>query len=404
MTRRARTRLAPGGSAIPVASLVRALTASDGASALDHALRTRFAGATPTYHASGREAMRVVLARLAERSGRCEIAIPAYACFSIPASVVAAGLRVRLVDVDANGRLAPEAIARIPFERVAAVVVGNLFGVPEPVAALAAQARRAGAAVVDDAAQALGATAEDGIVGARGDVGILSFGRGKPLSALGGGAAIWSAGRPDAPVDPSAAGSASAPGKALAPASPGATGRLAACLRGLAYDLSRRPAVLGLLARIPALEIGRTIYDTDFARGAMPQAALALAGALAPELDRLNAARRTVAHALAARICEATEYRPLLEGPDEVGVFPRLGVLAPSRERRDRALAALLPLGATAMYPTPLDAIRALEPHRIDSEACPGAKSFCDRLLTLPTHADLGPARAEAVVRILARG
>lgn len=400
MTRRACTRLAPGGSAIPVAALVRALTDANASATLDQALRTRFAGCSPTYHASGREAMRVALACLAERSGRREVAIPAYACFSIPASVVAAGLQVRLVDVDERGWLSSAALERIPFERVAAVVVGNLFGVPEPVAALAARARAAGAAVVDDAAQALGATAVDGIAGLRGDVGILSFGRGKPLSALGGGAAIWSAAPSAGTADRS---TASAPGKALAPSVPGARSRLTACLRGLAYDVSRRPAVLGVLARIPALEIGRTIYDTEFERGPMPQSAVALAAALAPELDRLNAARRTIAHALATRLREATHYAPLLEQPGECGVFPRLGVLAPSRERRDRALAALAPLGATAMYPTPLDEIRALAPHRIDAGACPGAKSFCDRLLTLPTHEDLGPARIEAVVGILAR-
>ncbi|MBY0401844.1 aminotransferase class V-fold PLP-dependent enzyme, partial [Myxococcota bacterium] len=201
MTARARTRLAPGGSAIPLAVLARVLFAADAGRALDRALQTRFAGRRLTYHASGREAMRVALALLAERSGRNEVAIPAYGCFSIPASVVAAGLKVRLVDVDDEGRLSPEAVERIPFERVAAVVVGNLFGLPEPVTGLAARAREAGTALIDDAAQALGATAADGVVGARGDVGILSFGRGKPLSALGGGAAIWPDGDLDSRVD-----------------------------------------------------------------------------------------------------------------------------------------------------------------------------------------------------------
>lgn len=400
MTKRARTRLAPGGSAIPLGVLARVLVGADPAAALDRALSTRFPQHRLTYHASGREAMRVALTRLAERSGRSEVAIPAYGCFSIPASVVAAGLKVRLVDVDEEGCLSPEAVEQVPFDRVAAVVVGNLFGLPEPVAGLAARARAAGAAVVDDAAQALGATATDGVVGARGDVGILSFGRGKPLSALGGGAAIWprserasTPGRKDVEKSDEAS---DAVGRTR-------SARLSALVRGLGYDLSRRPAVLGLLANIPALEIGRTIFDAEFERGAMPGSAVALAAALASELDRLNAARREVAHALAGRIRSGTEYRPLLERPGDCGVFPRLGLLAPSRERRDRALAALVALGATAMYPTPMDAIRELAPHRIEDRACPGAKHFCERLLTLPTHADLGPARAEAILEVLAR-
>ncbi len=399
MTNRARTRLAPGGSAIPLAVLARVVARIDAASALDQSLQARFPKRTLTYHASGREAMRVALTRLALRSGRSEVAIPAYGCFSIPASVVAAGLRVRLVDIDDSGRLAPEAVEQIPFDRVVAVVVGSLFGLPEPVAGLAARARAAGAAVIDDAAQALGATAADGVVGARGDVGILSFGRGKPLSALGGGAAIWS----DADLAGSSGREAeSAPHDPREKTGLVSPARLGALARALAYDLSRRPAVLGLLATIPALAIGRTIYDTDFERGPMRGAAVALAAALAPELDRMNAARREAAHALAGRIRTETEYVPLLEQEGACGVFPRLGILAPSPERRDRALAALVALGATAMYPTPIDAIRALGPHRIDDRACPGAKKFCERLLTLPTHSDLWPRRADAVVERLA--
>jgi len=390
LTNPLRTRLAPGGSAIPLAALLRLGTERfDAAAALDRSLGARFPGARLTYHASGREAMRRALVQIAQRSGRNEVAIPAYGCFSIPASVVAAGLRVRLVDVDEQGRLAPEAVEAIPFERVAAIVVGNLFGLPEPVAALAARAHAAGATVVDDAAQALGATAADGVVGARGDVGILSFGRGKPLSALGGGAAIW---RDATDADSLAEG-----------AGLGRPARLPALMRGLAYDVSRRPAVLGLLAAIPALEIGRTIYDVEFGRGPMPGAAVALAAALAPELDRLNARRRTTAHALAGAIRERTAYTPLLEEPGACGVFPRLGILAPDAERRDRALADLSALGATGMYPTPMDAIRALAGQRVDDRDCPGAKRFCERLLTLPTHADLVPARLEAIVGILAR-
>jgi dTDP-4-amino-4,6-dideoxygalactose transaminase len=53
------------------------------------------------------------------------------------------------------------------------------------------------------------------------------------------------------------------------------------------------------------------------------------------------------------------------------------------------------------MYPTPMDAIRELEPHRVGNEACPGARDFCARLLTLPTHAALHDEAAEAVVAIL---
>ena len=247
-----------------------------------------------TLHASGREAMRVAFRALAERSGRREVALPAYVCFSVPAAAVAAGLSVRLVDVDESGRLDAESLARLPLENVAAVVVANLFGLAEPVRDVLAIAQSAGVAVVDDAAQALGARSAEGPAGARGEVGVLSFGRAKPLSALGGGALAWTSAPP-----------------ARARACPVAAHPLGAAVRALAYDAARWPPLLGLLARIPALGIGETVYDPDFAQGAISGPALSLARALLPELiaDSAAAHRRRAGagrgaaqrHALSAR-------------------------------------------------------------------------------------------------------
>ncbi|HJW13354.1 MAG TPA: universal stress protein, partial [Thermoanaerobaculia bacterium] len=98
----------------------------------------------------------------------------------------------------------PKALDALPLERAAALVVANLFGVAEPVRALRERLAPAGVALIDDAAQSLGAHTPEGPVGARGDLGILSFGRGKPLGALGGGAIVWTSGRraESAPVRP----------------------------------------------------------------------------------------------------------------------------------------------------------------------------------------------------------
>ena len=140
--------------------------------------------------ASGREALRVAFEELARRSGRREVLVPAYTCYSVPAAAAAAGLRVRLVDVDSGGQLDPEALGRLPLERAAALVVCNLFGIAEPLGAVRELTAEAGIAIIDDAAQALGASGPDGPAGGRGDAGVLSFARGKPLSALGGGALV----------------------------------------------------------------------------------------------------------------------------------------------------------------------------------------------------------------------
>jgi dTDP-4-amino-4,6-dideoxygalactose transaminase len=383
---RALMRLAPGGSAIPIGALRTALAEATPEAGLREALRAELGAADVSFHASGREALRVAFGYLAELTGRTEVVVPGYCCFSVPAAAVAAGLRVRLVDVDPLGRIDAGALAGLPLERAAAVLIGNLFGLPEPLDAIAPIAAGAQAPLIDDAAQALGARSPEGAAGVRGRLGVLSFGRGKPLSALGGGALVWTE-QGDANAVPSAV-----PGR-----------RLRAVVEALAYDLARNPFLLRVAAAIPALGIGRTVYDPDFRHGAIDGASLCLANGLLPSLGESNRDRRERAESIAARIETETGFTALRTPMGSVGVYPRLGLMAPSAESRNAALRRLTWLGATTMYPTALDEIPALEPHLAGETSCPGAHAFCARLLTVPTHSGLTPARQSALIKELGR-
>lgn len=364
------SRFAPGGSPIPLRALRRVLARGNAETELCAGLAQRVGARSVTLHASGREAMRVAFQCLAERSGRREVVVPAYVCFSVPAAAVAAGLSVRLVDVDESGRIDARHLAQLPLDNAAALVVANLFGVAEPLRDVLPLARAAGVALIDDAAQALGARSSEGPAGGRGELGVLSFGRGKPLSALGGGAIAW-------PGDPPRA----------VQHVPVTAQPLPAALRALAYDAARWPALLGVLARIPALGIGETVYDTEFARGPVPGAALCLAHALLPELEAGNRARAEVALELASALRRDTAFRPILAEPTATAAYPRLAVVAPSAEARDAALGALQPLGASRFYPSSLAQVAALRPHRVGTGEFPGAEQIASRLFTLPTHA-----------------
>jgi dTDP-4-amino-4,6-dideoxygalactose transaminase len=336
-----------------------------------------------TLHASGREALRVAFAQLASERGRSEVVIPAYTCWSVPAAAVAAGLQVRLVDVNLRGQIDAEALAKLPLERAAALVVTNLLGVPEPIEPLRALLEPAGVAIIDDAAQALGTRAADGPVGGRGDIGVLSFARGKPLSALGGGGLAWRK-RPAGiarPEDP-------------------APRRASALLRAAAYDLALLPFGFRLLAAVPALRIGETVYDPAFPRGAIDGASLCLASARLGGLERCRRERSARAESLAAQLRERTRFEPLTAEPGR-GAYPRLGVVAPSGAARDAALGALAQLGATRLYPAPLDGIPALESQCSGGLGLPGARAFAERLLTLPVHAGLSTRTVDALTRAL---
>jgi dTDP-4-amino-4,6-dideoxygalactose transaminase len=364
------------------------LRTADPAAELKAALLRRLGGARATLHASGREALRVAFAHLARTSGRSEIWIPGYTCFSIPAAAVAAGLRVRVVEIDFSARIDLAALAQMPLERAAALVVSNLFGVPEPVARLRDLLAPARVALVDDAAQSLGARSAEGPVGGRGDVGMLSFGRGKPLSGLGGGALVWAGpgGAPEAPV------------AFTEPPAPSSPARLAALARAAAFDLALAPRVFACLASIPALGIGETHYDPEFAQGPIDGASLSLTSAVIPDFETTNRARAARAQALAERIRAETRFAPLVASGGDEAVYPRLAVLAPSAAAREAALRALAALGASPMYPGALESIAALRPHLAAEPETPVARELAARLLTLPTARAL---TAEQLDRVL---
>jgi perosamine synthetase len=382
-------RLPPGGSAIPADSIWALLRERDPERALRQGLMQRLPSQWLSLHRSGREALRFAFSQVAAKSGRDEIVVPAYCCYSIPAAAVAAGLRVRLVDVDLAGRIDRESLGALPLERAAGLVIGNLFGVPEPVSDALQIAREAGVSVIDDAAQALGARSQEGPVGSRADFGVLSFGRSKPLSALGGGALIWSQ-RPD-PVPDELARQVAQDPAALAQ-------RVGAIVRAAAYDTARVPAVLRVLAAVPALGIGATVYDPGFRQGPIEGASVALAAALLPQLERTNDSRARRTHAVSERLVAETRFRPVLARDDEIGIYPRLAVLAPDAAARNAALSGFGWLGVTGMYPNTLDRVAALAPNLVGESRCAGAHEFCSRLLTVPTHAGLRGRRLDELV------
>jgi hypothetical protein len=216
---------------------------------------------------------------------------------------------------------------------------------------------------------------------------VLSFGRGKPLEALGGGALVWPESAAPLPPEPPAA----------APA------RVAALLALLGYTLASSSLVFRWLAAVPALGIGTTRFDPGFAQGGLPGSQLVVAVMRAAQLRAREEIRIAEATLLARELRERTSLVPLLAPAGDRGVYPRLAMLAPNADDKEAALAALDDLGAGAsrMYPTPLELAEGLAPFVEPGPACLGARSFCARVLTLPTHGRWSQRQREAVLSAL---
>src|SRR5579875_1703156 len=120
-----------------------------------------------------------------------EVIMAAYDYVGNFLSIHAVGARPVLVDVDAeNWNFAPESLTAAISPATRAVLVSHLHGGLVPMREVVAVAAQHRIAVIEDAAQAPGAWVQGRPAGTWGDVGILSFGGSKLLTAGRGGALL----------------------------------------------------------------------------------------------------------------------------------------------------------------------------------------------------------------------
>ncbi|HTX32996.1 MAG TPA: DegT/DnrJ/EryC1/StrS family aminotransferase [Solirubrobacteraceae bacterium] len=135
---------------------------------------------------NGTDAITIGLRALGVEPGD-EVVVPSFTFYATAEAVVTAGATPVFCEVDPETRnVTAETVRRALTPRARAIVAVDLFGCPAPVPEL----RELGLPVLEDAAQALGATLEGRRAGALGDLGTISFYPSKNLGAFGDGGAI----------------------------------------------------------------------------------------------------------------------------------------------------------------------------------------------------------------------
>lgn len=119
-----------------------------------------------------------------------EVIIPTFCCSSIVPPILAVGALPVLADVGDDLNINADTAAAVLTEKTRAIIVPHLFGNPADIKTIVNLARRKNIRVIDDAAQALGATIDGRPAGSFGDSGILSFGSEKVCFGLGGGSVV----------------------------------------------------------------------------------------------------------------------------------------------------------------------------------------------------------------------
>ncbi|MFU8878471.1 MAG: DegT/DnrJ/EryC1/StrS family aminotransferase [Wenzhouxiangellaceae bacterium] len=336
---------------------------------------------------SGTAALALALRLVANRAGpdRRRVLLPAYGCPDLVAAVHFNGLEAELVDTapDSPFMSLEQLCARLDDD-VLAVVGAHFLGLAEDMAGIEAACAGRGIAVIEDSAQRVPGV---GGINPVSDFVVMSFGRGKPAGALGGGALLLRRGTLDPAVIETTLDMAQSP-------------RVPMGLMRQLYNQAIRPLAYGVVALAPGLELGVTRYKGLDAIHRM-------------DAGRAKCARAGWGGAASSPLGLQAAYFGMIEKLPEVHNLPtvrvqadrvplgRFPVLLAHPGRRDALLARLLDagLGASSMYGkalADLEGMPSMHASRVSS-----ARSFAGRLLTLPLHRDVQDADFRRIERLL---
>jgi dTDP-3-amino-3,4,6-trideoxy-alpha-D-glucose transaminase len=139
---------------------------------------------------NGTDALTIALIALGIGPGD-DVVVPSFTFYASAEAIPHSGARPVFCDIDPETFcVTAETVERALTARTRAIVIVHLFGTPAPVAELRALAAERGIALIEDAAQAAGATVNGDRVGSLGDVATFSFFPSKNLFCIGDGGAI----------------------------------------------------------------------------------------------------------------------------------------------------------------------------------------------------------------------
>jgi dTDP-3-amino-3,4,6-trideoxy-alpha-D-glucose transaminase len=269
-----------------------------------------------------------------------EVITVSHTAVATAAAIRLAGATPVFVDIDPDTyTMDPAAVETAITPRTRAILPVHLYGHPADLEPILALAHRYSLRVIEDCAQAHGATYQDRRVGTLGDLGCFSFYPTKNLGALGDGGAI----------------------------------------------VSRDPALIDRVRRLR--EYGwtpqaRYVSQEEGMNSRLDELQAALLRVKLRHLDRENARRRTLAAHYARRL--PAEIVQPIERPGCTHIYHLYVVRSPQREELRKRLQAL-GIGTAIHYPVPIHQQPAYA-HLATHTSLPQTERLAQAILSLPLH------------------
>lgn len=287
--------------------------------------------------ANGTDALQLTLMALGIGPGD-EVIVPANTFVATAEAVVLAGATPRFADVCPDTLLlTPDCLEVAITGRTRAVIVVHLYGQVPDMDALCRAAGQAGLAIIEDAAQAHGASWQGRPAGSIGIAGCFSFYPGKNLGAFGDAGAVVTA-------------------------DPGLAARIKVLRdHGRAIGSHYRHEEVGTNSRLDALQAA--VLSVKLTR-----------------LDAWNEARRSIAARYRTALAPSAA-RPVTEVPGARGVYHLAVVRVPDRAHVQKQLAAM---GVETQIHYPIPCHVQVPYGRFARRALPVAEQCADEVLSLP--------------------
>ena len=302
-----------------------------------------------------------------------EVLLPAYSCPDLISAVLHAKAIPVLIDLEPNSTfLSISEINKHINENTLAIIAINFLGIPERTLEIKKICNKNKIFLIEDSAQGLPTSHYSDYW--KGDIVIISFGRGKPLNLLGGGATLV---HKNSELEESVL--------SLKPLKPSIKETILYNLKIIIYNILITPVFYNLLTAIPGINLGKTIYKPLKSIDAISETTLSK---LQSNFNKYNKANNINELSQEIKSLNSNEIIDLAKFKNEHTKLLRHPVLFTNLRAKKKLLSTVPNYGISEMYKQPLNKIAGLEDILNFNKKYPNAENFSKALLTFPTHND----------------